>query len=118
MLIFQTSKEPWLLKDLEKTASKEHGVVLQSVKDIVDSLVSDGLVNCEKIGTSNYFWSFPSTAAAARTAQLNTLEARIKDLQDKKEKLEEGIKQQLDEGRQESVNGEWEGRRDGRLRED
>ena len=35
---------------------------MQSVKEVLQSLVDDNLVTCEKIGTSNYFWSFPSTA--------------------------------------------------------
>jgi hypothetical protein len=30
------------------------------VKEILQQLVDDGLVDAEKIGTSNYFWSFPS----------------------------------------------------------
>ncbi len=34
-----------------------------SVKDVVQSLVDDGLVDSERIGTSNYFWSFPSKTA-------------------------------------------------------
>ena len=32
------------------------------VKDIVQSLVDDGLVDSDRVGTSNYFWSFPSKA--------------------------------------------------------
>lgn len=35
---------------------------MQSVKEVLQSLVDDNLVTSEKIGTSNYFWSFPSTA--------------------------------------------------------
>ena len=50
------------LKELEKMLSKEKGIVLQSVKDVIQGLVDDRIINCEKIGTSNYFWSFPSTA--------------------------------------------------------
>ena len=34
-----------------------------SVKEILQSLVDDGLVDSERIGTSNYFWAFPSKAA-------------------------------------------------------
>lgn len=34
-----------------------------SVKDVVQSLVDDSLIDTERIGTSNYFWSFPSKAA-------------------------------------------------------
>lgn len=36
---------------------------LQSVKDVLQSLVDDGLVDSERIGTSNYFWAFPSKAS-------------------------------------------------------
>ena len=35
---------------------------LQSVKEVLQSLVDDGLVDSERIGTSNYFWAFPSKA--------------------------------------------------------
>jgi hypothetical protein len=34
--------------------------VTQTIKDVVQSLVDDGLVELEKIGSANYFWSFPS----------------------------------------------------------
>lgn len=34
-----------------------------SVKDVLQSLVDDGLVDSDRIGTSNYFWAFPSKAA-------------------------------------------------------
>ena len=33
-----------------------------SVKDILQSLVDDGMVDTDKIGTSVYFWAFPSKA--------------------------------------------------------
>lgn len=33
-----------------------------TVKDILMSLVYDGLVDTDKIGTSVYFWAFPSKA--------------------------------------------------------
>ncbi|WJX86741.1 Meiotic nuclear division protein 1 [Trifolium repens] len=38
------------------------GVITQSVKDVVQSLVDDDLVSKDKIGTSVYFWSLPSCA--------------------------------------------------------
>lgn len=40
-------------------------LVAQTVKEVLDSLVADNLVICEKIGTSNYFWAFPSAALVA-----------------------------------------------------
>jgi predicted transcriptional regulator len=44
---------------LEKIAPKEKGITEQSVKDVVQGLVDDGLVDTDKIGTSVYFWAFP-----------------------------------------------------------
>ena len=32
------------------------------VKDILQGLVDDGMVDSERIGTSNYYWSYPSKA--------------------------------------------------------
>lgn len=50
------------MKELEKIAPKEKGITSMSVKEVVQSLVDDALVDTEKIGTSIYFWSFPSKA--------------------------------------------------------
>lgn len=47
------------LQELEKLGPKEKGVISQAVKDVVQSLVDDGMVDTEKIGTSVYFWAFP-----------------------------------------------------------
>ncbi|KAI8577662.1 hypothetical protein K450DRAFT_177470, partial [Umbelopsis ramanniana AG] len=60
--LFHETKQFYQLKELEKIAPKRQ-IVVQSVKDTLQSLVDDGLVNMEKIGSSNYFWSFPSAAA-------------------------------------------------------
>lgn len=46
-------------QELEKLGPKEKGVISQAVKDVVQSLVDDGMVDTEKIGTSVYFWAFP-----------------------------------------------------------
>lgn len=43
------------LQDVEKLASKK-GVVLQTIKEVLQSLVDDGMVHQDKIGSSNYFW--------------------------------------------------------------
>ncbi|KAL5079851.1 hypothetical protein RYX36_008272 [Vicia faba] len=59
--IFYESQTFYLLKELEKMGPKK-GVISQSVKDVVQSLVDDDLVSKDKIGTSVYFWSLPSCA--------------------------------------------------------
>ncbi|BEI79808.1 hypothetical protein CcaverHIS002_0103370 [Cutaneotrichosporon cavernicola] len=73
--IFHESAEFYTLKELEKIAPKQKGIVQQSVKEILDELVSDGLVTFDKIGTSNYFWAFPSTAGATKQAALDKANA-------------------------------------------
>lgn len=51
------------MKELEKIAPKQKGIVSQSVKEITQLLVDEGLVECEKIGTFVCYWAFPSQAA-------------------------------------------------------
>ena len=72
MEIFYETKDVYLLKDLEKVAPKMKGITSMSVKDVLTSLVDDGLVDTEKIGTSVYFWAFPSKASQARKRKLES----------------------------------------------
>lgn len=51
------------MKELEKIAPKQKGIVAQSVREITQLLVDEGLVECEKIGTFVCYWAFPSKAA-------------------------------------------------------
>ncbi|EFN59894.1 hypothetical protein CHLNCDRAFT_132912 [Chlorella variabilis] len=76
--IFHESKDVFVLKDIEKLGAKR-GVVLQSVKEVLQSLVDDHLVHGEKIGISNYFWAFPSEAAVILDGQVAAAEATLRD---------------------------------------
>jgi hypothetical protein len=49
-----------------------------SVKEVLQSLVDDGMVDCERIGTSNYYWAFPSKALHARKRRLEILESQVR----------------------------------------
>ncbi|EKM80952.1 hypothetical protein AGABI1DRAFT_71597 [Agaricus bisporus var. burnettii JB137-S8] len=69
--IFHESKDFYQLKELEKLGPKLKGIVSQSVKDVLQSLVDDGLVQADKIGSSNFFWSFPSQQGANVRARLS-----------------------------------------------
>jgi len=51
------------------------GIVSQSVKEVLQSLVDDGLVQGDKIGSSNFFWSFPSQQGSMIQGRL----ASVKD---------------------------------------
>ncbi|CAI9536417.1 unnamed protein product [Staurois parvus] len=60
-----------------------------SVKDILQSLVDDAMVDSERIGTSNYFWAFPSKALHARKRKLETLESQVTEAKQKERSLEQ-----------------------------
>eukprot|EP00887_Chlorella_sp_A99_P003227 scaffold9.g3227.t1 len=87
-----TRTDVFLLKDIEKLASKR-GVVTQSVKEVVQSLVDDDLVKQEKIGVSNYFWSFPSDHAVKLSSERTRLEGKLQALKDERQKLEGQLEQ-------------------------
>jgi hypothetical protein len=57
--------------------------VLQTIKDVNQALVDDALVDSDKIGSGNYFWSFPSKLSQQRKRKLGDLEQRKQSLTDK-----------------------------------
>lgn len=69
------------LKELEKEAPKKKGIVWATVKDVNQSLVDDSLVHCEKIGTSNYFWAFPSESQQRKRTRRDALSQSIAAIQ-------------------------------------
>ncbi|XP_059149140.1 meiotic nuclear division protein 1 homolog isoform X2 [Physella acuta] len=87
MTEFFYEKDFFQLKDLEKLCPKEKGITAMSVKDVVQSLVDDGIVDSDKIGTSIYFWAFPSKASQNRKRKLDELENKLKELEAKKQQL-------------------------------
>ncbi|CAO2587995.1 Meiotic nuclear division protein 1 homolog [Lemmus lemmus] len=91
MEIFFETKDVFQLKDLEKIAPKEKGITAMSVKDVLQSLVDDGMVDCERIGTSNYYWAFPSKALHARTRKLKALNAQLLEGSQKHANLQKSI---------------------------
>ena len=101
--IFHESKDVFQLKDIEKQASKR-GVVLQSVKDVLQSLVDDDLVHQEKIGISNYFWSFPSEAAVKLDNEINKLKANLDARSGEQQRLVQQIAAST-VGKEDSVRG-------------
>jgi len=91
MELFYESKDVFLLKDLEKLAPKLKGITSMSVKDVVTSLVDDGMVDTEKIGISVYFWAFPSKATAARKRKLANLTEQLNKVSMKSKQLAEDV---------------------------
>ncbi|CAN0063618.1 unnamed protein product [Pylaiella littoralis] len=74
--IYHSTKAIFSLKDIEKAASKQ-GVTINTVKEVNQSLVDDGLVDMDKIGASNFFWSFPSKVAVTKQNIVDTLKQKI-----------------------------------------
>ncbi|KIM40145.1 hypothetical protein M413DRAFT_172253 [Hebeloma cylindrosporum] len=72
--IFHETRDFYQLKELEKLGPKLKGIVSQSVKDVLQSLVDDGLVQGDKIGSSNFFWSFPSQHGVLVQTKLEAVE--------------------------------------------
>jgi len=83
MEIFYETKSFFQLKELEKIAPKEKGITSMSVKDVVQSLVDDAMVDTERIGTSNYFWAYPSKGLNMRKRKHEGLLAQENTLKDK-----------------------------------
>ncbi|CAG8538517.1 10575_t:CDS:2 [Ambispora leptoticha] len=103
--LFHETKEFYQLKELEKIAPKQKGIVMQSVKDVLQSLVDDNLVSTDRIGTSNYFWSFPSSALQSRKAKIDELTKELEKLKEKKSEIQSNI-EKAKGGREESDDRE------------
>ncbi|XP_026495755.2 meiotic nuclear division protein 1 homolog [Vanessa tameamea] len=89
--IFHQSKDFFQLKELEKIAPKEKGITMQSVKEVIQGLVDDHLVDSEKIGTSIYFWSFPSKTKNIKKRKLHDTQNEFEDVTKRLKKVEEAI---------------------------
>ncbi|XP_057294858.1 meiotic nuclear division protein 1 homolog isoform X2 [Hydractinia symbiolongicarpus] len=100
------------LKELEKIAPKEKGITPMSVKDVLQSLVDDNLVDSERIGTSNYFWSFPSKAVHTKKRKIEVFSEKIDEFKRKKavslSRLEEMKKGKENTNEREQISTELE----------
>jgi acetone carboxylase gamma subunit len=77
MSIFKDDQSFFHYKDIEKISLKK-GISFPSIKEVLDSLVGDDLVECEKIGTSIYYWSLPSKIYIAKKNKIEKNKQIIK----------------------------------------
>ncbi|XP_071770602.1 meiotic nuclear division protein 1 homolog [Centroberyx gerrardi] len=91
MEIFFETKDVFQLKDIEKIAPKTKGITPMSVKDVLQSLVDDNMVDCERVGTSNYYWAFPSKALHARNHKLEELKKQHSEAKQRKVSLQKAV---------------------------
>eukprot|EP01098_Paradermamoeba_levis_P009406 TRINITY_DN390_c0_g1_i1.p1 TRINITY_DN390_c0_g1~~TRINITY_DN390_c0_g1_i1.p1 ORF type:complete len:239 (+),score=79.13 TRINITY_DN390_c0_g1_i1:96-719(+) len=89
--LFQETKDVFVLKEVEKKGSKQKGIVLQTVKDVLQALVDDGLVCSDKIGTSNYFWSFPSQNLIMLNNKVEEMKKEVENLKRNRDQLDNDI---------------------------
>ncbi|KAF6253902.1 putative MND1 domain-containing protein [Scenedesmus sp. NREL 46B-D3] len=102
--VFTESADVFVLKDVEKLAARK-GVVLQTIKEVLQSLVDDGMVNQEKIGSSNYFWAFP---AEQSTKIINDIERTKHEIAAAEKRQQEMVSQvqQAKQGKEDSSDRE------------
>jgi len=93
--IFLESKSVHTLKELEKMGQKQKGIISQSVKEVLQSICDDAMCKSDKIGTSNYFWCFPSDELNQRNVKFAKLEGDIEIAKKRKEQLESERSQSL-----------------------
>eukprot|EP00996_Jenningsia_fusiforme_P002531 NODE_3356_length_993_cov_17.047669_g3084_i0.p1 GENE.NODE_3356_length_993_cov_17.047669_g3084_i0~~NODE_3356_length_993_cov_17.047669_g3084_i0.p1 ORF type:complete len:206 (+),score=52.26 NODE_3356_length_993_cov_17.047669_g3084_i0:125-742(+) len=77
-------QEPFTLKELERLLPKAKGIIFNSVKQCVETLVADGVVECDKIGANTFYWALPSAQGHARVVRL---QQRVEALGNAKRKL-------------------------------
>ncbi|KAK9458067.1 meiotic nuclear division protein 1 [Dipodascopsis uninucleata] len=77
LAFFRESFTFYGIKDIEKQGAKATGINSMQIKDVLQSLVDDGLVRCEKIGSGNFYWSFPSDASRQRDLALQTTKKNV-----------------------------------------
>eukprot|EP01116_Phalansterium_solitarium_P018535 TRINITY_DN4937_c0_g1_i1.p1 TRINITY_DN4937_c0_g1~~TRINITY_DN4937_c0_g1_i1.p1 ORF type:complete len:208 (+),score=60.68 TRINITY_DN4937_c0_g1_i1:578-1201(+) len=93
--LFRETKSVFTLKELEKVAAKEKGIVSQTVKDILQSLVDDNMVKQDKVGTGNYFWLFPSDEMNLRNVKQGQLEQELATFKRRRTELDSEHKQAM-----------------------
>ncbi|KAI5189111.1 hypothetical protein NEMIN01_0277 [Nematocida minor] len=89
--LMQEKDDIFGLKDLEKVCQKEKGVIPQSIKEVIDILVSENKVKEKKVGASRFYWSFRSDIKINKENRHEKLSAENKKLKEQKEALLEEI---------------------------
>lgn len=59
------------------------------MKDVVGALTDDNVVDMDKIGATNWFWSFPSKEAALRRSKIKSLSEKLAKMKKETSDLEE-----------------------------
>ena len=87
MEIFSEKQEFFQLKEIEVLAKKEKGLNPMQVKDLVQSLVDDDMIDVEKVGISTYYWAFKSKLASQKKFKLDSMKENLRGLEVKEQEL-------------------------------
>ncbi|KXZ44841.1 hypothetical protein GPECTOR_61g794 [Gonium pectorale] len=90
--IFHESADVFVIKDVEKLSVKR-GIIAQAVQDVLQSLIDDDLVHCEKIGISNYYWAFPSEASVKIETEVKKYETELANTKRRRVEVESALAQ-------------------------
>ena len=71
------------------------GVISNTVKDVVQSLIDDNLVETDKIGAGNFLWALPSKGQQIRVNKLDQLKSGVMECKTQKKSLTQYIQNQL-----------------------
>ena len=94
---FIKTVQPWSVAELEKEVPKAvNEIKSMLIKDLLKQLSADNRVETDKIGLANYYWCFPSQAAASRKRKIEVLDKDIEEGNAKKRKLEEEIEKEAE----------------------
>lgn len=88
---FNQSHTFYTLKEIEKEGSKYAKISSMLIKDIVQQLIDDNLINCEKCGTTNLYWCFKFDKIKNLQVQYNNYQKRLKEKQLERDQLIEKI---------------------------
>lgn len=70
------------IKDLEKTLPQVAAISNMQVKDYLQALQDDNKIRVEKIGSGNWYWSFPSDELKAKKTALANAQNEYNKAQD------------------------------------
>lgn len=99
---FNQSHTFYTLKEIEKDGSKYAKISSMLIKDIVQQLIDDNLINCEKCGTTNLYWCFKFDQMKSLQIQYKNYQSKVreKELENDQlvEKIQLGKLQRLEKG--------------------
>uniref|UniRef100_A0A336L506 Meiotic nuclear division protein 1 homolog n=1 Tax=Culicoides sonorensis TaxID=179676 RepID=A0A336L506_CULSO len=94
---FHETRDVFQLKELEKMAPRATGIPQQAIKDILQKLMDDGLVDTCKVGSSVLYWSYPGRSKDEKLVKLGKLQNQLMELDEQIEKCKNELKTRNEE---------------------